>query len=295
MVALATPMIAGGGAETAIDEVALQRLIEFHVGRGTDAIVAVGTTGESATLNESEHCALIGRVVQMVAGRIPVIAGTGANSTSEAISLTACAKQAGADACLLVTPYYNKPTQEGLYQHHKAVAEAVSIPQILYNVPARTACDMLPETVARLAQVENIIGVKEATGEVARVAELRHMCGDDFLLLSGDDATALDFLLGGGNGVISVTANIAPAEMHDMCKHALSGARAEAEKLNDTLMKLHVDLFIESSPIPTKWALHKMGLVQAGIRLPLTWMTEQSEQRVISAMHAAGVVVKAGS
>ena len=289
MVALATPMVAGVGAETAVDDEALRRLIEFHIDNGTDAIVAVGTTGESATLTEREHCALIRRAVELVDGRVPVIAGTGANSTLEAINLTQCAADAGADACLLVTPYYNKPTQDGLYLHFKAVADAVAIPQILYNVPARTACDMLCETVARLAAVENIIGVKEATGEVARVAELRGLCGDEFLLLSGDDATALEFLFEGGNGVISVTANVAPQAMHDMCRHALSGERSDAERLNNSLMRLHVDLFCESSPIPTKWALHHMGLLEAGIRLPLTWLTQRSEQRVLDAMDDAGV------
>ena len=290
MVAVATPMQKGNAPETPLDKESLAALVEFHIENKTDAIIAVGTTGESATLNNEEHCEVIRQVVEFVNGRIPVIAGTGANSTTEAIYLTQCAKDAGADACLLVTPYYNKPTQEGLYLHYKAVAEAVSIPQILYNVPGRTACDMLPETIGRLSKVDNIIGIKEATADLSRVETIRSLCPDDFMLVSGDDATTKEFILQGGDGVISVTANVAPGAMHDMCELAKKGDRDAATKLDETLIGLHEHLFIESNPIPTKWALHKMGLIQAGIRLPLTWMTENSEDILIKAMKQANVV-----
>ncbi len=289
MVAVATPMRAGVAHDTALDPGALRRLVEFHIENGTDAIVAVGTTGESATLNEQEHCEVIRQVVEQVNGRIPVIAGTGANSTTEAIHLTERAKEAGADACLLVTPYYNKPTQQGLYLHFKAVAEAVAIPQILYNVPGRTACDMLPETVARLARVENIIGIKEATGNLERLAQIKALCDDDFLLLSGDDATAMEFMLRGGHGVISVTANVAPKAMHALCMKAITGDRDSAAAIDATLTGLHQDLFVESNPIPAKWALHQMGLIEAGIRLPLTWLSEPCHGKVRAAMAQAGV------
>jgi 4-hydroxy-tetrahydrodipicolinate synthase len=290
MVAIVTPMQSGVSADTALDKDALSQLIEFHIKYETDAIVAVGTTGESATLDEKEHCDVIRQVVGMVNGRIPVIAGTGANSTTEAISLTRYAKEAGADACLLVTPYYNKPTQEGLYLHHKAVAEAVPIPQILYNVPGRTACDMLPETIGRLSKVENIIGVKEATAELDRVKTLRDLCGEDFILVSGDDLTTKEFILQGGNGVISVTANVAPKAMHDMYIAAAKGDEKTASKIDNTLIGLHEKLFIESSPIPVKWALHKMGLIEDGIRLPLTWMSTSAEAQVLDAMQQANVI-----
>lgn len=290
MVAIVTPMQSGISANTALDQDALARLIEFHIENNTDAIVAVGTTGESATLDEKEHCDVIRQVVEFVNGRIPVIAGTGANSTSEAITLTRCARDAGADACLLVTPYYNKPTQEGLYLHHKTVAESVSIPQILYNVPGRTACDMLPETVGRLSRVENIIGIKEATADLDRVKILRELCGDQFLLVSGDDLTTKDFILLGGNGVISVTANVAPKAMHDMCVAAINGDEETAGRIDKTLEGLHKKLFIESNPIPVKWALHKMGLIQNGIRLPLTWLSESAEQELINAMQQAKII-----
>lgn len=290
MVAIVTPMQAGVSPDTALDNQALENLLEFHIEQGTDAIVAVGTTGESATLTEEEHCAVIKRVVEIVNGRLPVIAGTGANSTIEAISLTRCAKKVGADACLLVTPYYNKPTQEGLYLHYKAVAEAVDIPQILYNVPGRTACDMLPETIIRLAAVNNIIGVKEATADLTRVKKIRDGAGADFLLLTGDDETTKDFILEGGDGVISVTANVAPKAMHEMCMLALSGDVEGATKIDETLAGLHKELFIESNPIPVKWALHKLGFIQAGIRLPMTWMSESAEPSLLDAMKQAGVI-----
>jgi 4-hydroxy-tetrahydrodipicolinate synthase len=287
LVAIVTPMLSGVGALTALDSAAMERLLEFHIAQGTQGIVVVGTTGESATLTEQEHCATIKAVVARVAGRIPVIAGTGANSTHEAIRLTRCAAEAGANACLLVTPYYNKPTQNGLYLHHKAIAEAVDIPQILYNVPGRTACDMLPETVARLATVPNIIGIKEATGEIDRVSALKGLCGDDFLLLSGDDATACDFMLAGGDGVISVTTNIAPAAMRRLCDSALAGDAVAARATDAKLQALHRDLFLEANPIPVKWAVAELGMLENGIRLPLTWLSEGHHNAVRAAMREA--------
>lgn len=293
IVALVTPMQAGVQAETALDVRALARLVEFHIEHGTDGIVAVGTTGESPTLNEEEHLATIRRVVELVKGRVPVIAGTGANSTHEAIRLTHQAKSAGADACLLVTPYYNKPTQEGLYLHHLAVAEAVDIPQILYNVPSRTACDMLPATVARLARVTNIIGIKEATGDLARLTAIRAQCGKDFLLLSGDDATACSFVLQGGDGVISVTANVAPKLMHDLCVLAQGGDARGARAIDEQLQPLHRDLFVEANPIPVKWAVERMGLMDAGIRLPLTWLSAERQPAVREALRHAGIILAA--
>lgn len=286
IVALVTPMKRGG----ALDDESLSRLIEFHIEQGTDAIVAVGTTGESATLDEAEHCRVIQFVVDRVAGRIPVIAGTGANSTTEAINLTARAKEAGADACLLVTPYYNKPTQEGLYLHYKAVAEAVDIPQILYNVPGRTACDMLPATVARLAEIPNVVGIKEATGNLDRAREIMRLCGPDFFLYSGDDATACEFCLLGGKGVISVTANVAPKLMHELYAASVAGDAEAARAIDAKLAALHRDLFIESNPIPVKWAVHEMGWIDSGIRLPLTWLSEGCRETVRNAMQRAGVV-----
>lgn len=289
IVAIVTPMAAGVAPETALDERALARLVEFHIAQGTEGIVAVGTTGESATLTEQEHIDTIRIVVETVAGRIPVIAGTGANSTHEAIRLTRQAKTLGADACLLVTPYYNKPTQEGLYLHHKAVAEAADIPQILYNVPGRTACDMLPETVGRLAEIPNIIGIKEATGDVTRVTEVRRRAREDFVLLSGDDLTGCDFILAGGDGVISVTANVAPRKMHDMCAAALAGDSARAKALDAALRPLHQDLFLEANPIPVKWAVAAMGLIEQGIRLPMTWLAPQYVSPLREAMNHAGI------
>jgi 4-hydroxy-tetrahydrodipicolinate synthase len=289
MVAVVTPMLSGCCPDTVLDDESLERVIEFHIENGTDAIVAVGTTGESATLMADEHCGVIRKIVTIVNGCMPVIAGTGANSTIEAIQLTQCARDAGADACLLVTPYYNKPTQEGLYLHHKTVAETVAIPQILYNVPGRTACDMLPETVGRLSKIDNIIGIKEATADIDRVKQLRELCGQDFLLFSGDDATAKEFILQGGNGTISVTANVAPRAMHMMCHYAFEGDREAATEVDQTLAGLHKELFIESNPIPAKWALHKMGLIEDGIRLPLTWLSAKSEEPLLKAMQQAGI------
>lgn len=286
IVALVTPMEEDGS----LDVAGLHELVEYHIGQGTDAIVAVGTTGESATLDEEEHCEVIRLVVAAVAGRVPVIAGTGANSTREAINLTSRAKELGVDACLLVTPYYNKPTQDGLYLHHKAIAEAVAIPQILYNVPGRTACDMLPATAARLSAIPNIVGIKEATGNLDRLREIRSLSAPGFLLYSGDDATACEFCLQGGKGVISVTANVAPRLMHQLCAAAIAGERPAAEAINAKLSGLHRDLFVESNPIPVKWALWEMGLIKKGIRLPLTWLSEACEPVVREAMRQAEVV-----
>ena len=290
IVALVTPMLADG----AIDEAGLQRLVDFHVENNSDALVSMGTTGESATLDETEHCYVIRRTVEMAAGRIPVIAGTGANSTREAITLTRCAMEAGAEACLLVTPYYNKPTQAGLYLHHKAVAEAVPIPQILYNVPGRTACDMLPDTVERLASIDNIVGIKDATGNLQRAQELIERCGSQIDIYSGDDATAMELMLAGGKGNISVTANIVPAAMHDMCIAAIAGDRDTATRINQQVEMLHSTLFVESSPIPVKWALYEMGLITQGIRLPLTPLAEQFHETVRSALEQTGALACAG-
>jgi len=286
MVALATPMLPDG----AVDGEALSRLVEFHVESGTDAIVAVGTTGESATLDTKEHLNVVREVVKLAKGRLPIIAGTGTNSTSEAIELTEGAMEAGADACLLVTPYHNKPAQEGLYQHFKAIAEAVAVPQILYNVPGRTACDMLPETVERLAAVSNIVGIKEATGDVDRARDILQRCGDRLDVYSGDDGTAMELMLAGGKGDISVTANVAPKAMKAMCTAAAAGDRAQAEALNQPLESLHKNLFLESNPIPVKWALQELGLIQGGIRLPLTPFAEQYHDALRSAMREAGVL-----
>lgn len=265
IVAIVTPLKSSGE----LDLDTMSKLIEWHIEQGTDAIVAVGTTGESATLKVSEHCTVIEHVVDVVGSRIPVIAGTGANSTSEAIELTQAAKKSKADACLLVTPYYNKPNQKGLFEHHKAIAEAVEIPQILYNVPGRTACDMLPETILKLSLLDNIVGVKEATGDLARAKQVMSLCAKDFLVYSGDDAIAMDMMLAGAKGNISVTANLAPKQMHELCVLAMSGQKEAAKKINDLLVGLHENLFLEANPMPVKWALQEMGIIQKGIRLPL--------------------------
>lgn len=284
MVAIATPMKEDGS----VDYASLDNLVDFHLDNNTDVIIPAGTTGESATLDHDEHCAVIKRVVDRVKGRVPVIGGTGANSTWEAISLTRCAADAGVDACLLVTPYYNKPTQEGLYQHYKKIAEEVDIPQILYNVPGRTACDMMPETVGRLSKISNIVGIKEASGDMSRAPKIRELSGPDFMIVSGEDNQAMESILAGGQGVISVTANVAPRLMHEMCQAALSGDRAKAEELNAKLEDLHRVLFIESNPIPTKWSLHEMGLIPAGLRLPLTPLDSQYHAEVRAALIKAG-------
>ncbi len=286
MVALVTPMREDGS----LDRAALARLVDFHIEQGTDAIVAVGTTGESPTLDRDEHCDVIRLTVEYARGRVPVIAGTGANSTTEAIELTRCAEKADADACLLVTPYYNKPTQEGLYRHHRAIAEAVPIPQILYNVPGRTCCDMLPETVQRLAAIPNIVGIKEATGKVERVREIRERCGERFEIYSGEDIVALESMIAGACGVISVTANVAPRSMHQMCVAVRAGNADGARAIDRQLLGLHKNLFVETNPIPVKWALKEMGLIEIGIRLPLTPLDPRYHETVRSALRAAGVL-----
>jgi len=286
MVALVTPMHENGE----VDGASLKKLVDFHVENGTSAIVSMGTTGESATLNTKEHCAVIRQTVELVDKRIPVIAGTGANSTTEAIELTQCAMESGADACLLVTPYYNKPTQHGLIKHHQVIADTVAIPQILYNVPGRTACDMLPETIAELANVSNIVGVKEATGDLSRLSRILELCGDKMDVYSGDDATGTDFMLQGGKGVISVTTNVAPRAMADMCEAALAGDAEKAHEINRPLELLHDRLFLEANPIPVKWALAEMGMIEYGIRLPLTVLSEQYHQPVREALQHAGVL-----
>lgn len=287
IVAIVTPMLEQG----AVDFDALKALVEWHVSEGTDAIVAVGTTGESATLDVDEHVAVIRAIVATAAGRVPVIAGTGANSTTEAIELTRAGKEAGADACLLVTPYYNKPPQEGLYRHYRAIAEAVSVPIILYNVPGRTGCDMLPATVARLAEIDNIVGLKEAKGDLLRVRELLALkLRPDFALYSGDDATACESILLGFHGDISVTANVAPKLMHEMCAAALAGNRVAAEAADAPLRLLHKNLFIEPNPIPAKWALQAMAKIGGGIRLPLVPMDPQYQEIIRDSLRAAGAL-----
>ncbi len=287
MVALVTPMHVDGS----VDYQSLARLVEFHIENNTAAIVSMGTTGESATLDMDEHCEVMARTVEMVKGRIPVIAGTGANSTSEALELTRCAQRGGADACLLVTPYYNKPPQRGLYAHYKKIAESVDIPQILYNVPGRTACDLLPETVKQLSEIDNIIGLKDATGDLNRLAETQSLLdGADFALFSGDDESGAEFMLRGGHGVISVTNNVAPKAMAEMCRAALAGDRELAESINQRLTGLHSRLFLESSPIPVKWALFEMDLIEAGIRLPLAVLDEQYHEPLRHAMRQAGAI-----
>jgi len=285
MVAVVTPMQADG----ALDFAALAQLVEFHIENGTDALIAVGTTGESATLDFEEHIAVVSKVVELVRRRIPVIAGTGANSTREALHLTQRAMAAGADACLLVTPYYNKPTQEGLYRHYKLIADSVPIPQILYNVPGRTACDMQPETVERLADTPNIVGIKEAS-TLERIQELVRRCGDRLDVYSGDDGIAAEAILSGAKGNISVTANVAPRLMHEMCAAALAGDRARTEAINQQVAGLHKALFLESNPIPVKWAVSQLGLIPPGIRLPLTLLSEQFQPAVRAAMQQAGVL-----
>ncbi len=286
IVAIVTPMREDGS----VDWERLRNLVNWHVEQGTHGIVAVGTTGESATLGFEEHDSVVREIVAVADKRVPVIAGTGGNNTEEAIRLTRDAKRDGADACLLVTPYYNKPPQEGLYQHFLAVARAVDIPQILYNVPSRTACDMLPETVERLSKVPNIIGIKEATGSLERALEIRERCGADFLVYSGDDATALEIMLAGGDGDISVTANVAPAKMAAMCKAAVNGEAEKARALNAELEPLHRDLFLEANPIPVKWALHQMGLIDSGIRLPLVPLSEAAQPRLRDTLRRCGLL-----
>ncbi|CAM4228999.1 4-hydroxy-tetrahydrodipicolinate synthase [Vibrio astriarenae] len=284
IVALITPFNHDGE----VDYVSLKKLVEYHVAAGTKGIVAVGTTGESATLTVEEHVKVVLKTVEFAEGRIPVIAGTGANATHESVTFSRLLNNSGIAACLSVTPYYNKPTQEGLYLHYKAIAEESDVPQILYNVPGRTAVDLKPETVARLAEIDSIVALKDATGDLSRIAIHRELCGEDFILLSGDDATGLDFVRQGGQGVISVTNNIAAADMAKMFDLAKDGLFDEAEVINQRLMTLHKNLFIESSPIPVKWAAHKLGLIANGdLRLPLTQLSEASQPTVAQAMTEA--------
>lgn len=286
IVALVTPM----KADETVDYDALERLVEFHCENGTNAIVSVGTTGESATLSFEEHAKVIKRTIEYVHKRIPVIAGTGANSTIEAIHLTESAQIAGADACLLVSPYYNKPTQEGLFLHHKKIAEAVNIPQILYNVPGRTAVDMLPDTVVRLAALKNIIGIKEATGDLNRSRELIDRLQGKIAVYTGDDATAMECILQGARGNISVTANVTPKLMAQMCAAAIAGDREQAQQFDEKMRDLHRELFCQSNPIPVKWALTAMGKIGGTMRLPLTPLAAQYHQQVRQALENAGVL-----
>ena len=287
IVALVTPMDDKGS----VCRASLKKLIDYHVASGTAAIVSVGTTGESATLSHDEHGDVVMMTLELADGRIPVIAGTGANATAEGIELTRRFETSGVVGCLTVTPYYNRPTQEGLYQHFKAIAESTDLPQMLYNVPSRTGCDMLPETVGRLAKIKNIIGIKEATGNLSRVSQIQELVDDDFVLVSGDDLSALDFMQLGGKGVISVTANIAAREMADLCALAQQGNFREARRLNQRLMPLHQKLFIEPNPVPVKWAAKKLGLIATDtLRLPMTPMTEAGRPVVEQALHDAGLL-----
>lgn len=285
LVAIVTPMDEEGG----LDLDRFRALLDFHIDQGTDGVVIVGTTGESPTVDFEEHHLLMRTAVDHVAGRIPVIAGTGANSTREAIDLSIYAKNAGVDACLSVAPYYNKPTQEGLYQHFKAIAEAVDIPHILYNVPGRTVADIRNDTALRLAQIPNIVGIKDATGDIGRGSDLLQRAPADFFIYSGDDVSGLAFLLLGGHGVISVTANVAPRMMHDMCAAAFAGDLNTARAINNKLLRLHIDLFVEANPIPVKWAVEQMGLIGPGIRLPLTPLSSQYHQLIREAMRSANI------
>ena len=284
IVALVTPFNSDGE----VDFESLKKLVEHHIAAGSDGLVAVGTTGESSTLTIEEHVKVVTKMVEFADGRIPVIAGTGANATHESVLFSRLLNGSGIAGCLSVTPYYNKPTQEGLYQHYKAIAEVSDVPQILYNVPGRTAVDLLPETVARLSKIENIVALKDATGDLDRIAIHRELCGEDFILLSGDDSSGVDFVKQGGNGVISVTNNIAAEDMAKMFRLASEGKFEEAEIFNQRLMPLHKNLFVESSPIPVKWAAHKLGLIDhGGLRLPLTELSENARPIVAQAMTEA--------
>ena len=286
LVAIVTPMFDDGR----LDIPALNALIDYHIDQGTDGIVIVGTTGESPTVDFDEHCLLIKTAVSQVNGRVPVIAGTGANSTKEAIELTQKAKDLGVDACLLVAPYYNKPTQEGLYQHFMAIANAVDIPQILYNVPGRTGCDLTNDTTLRLATHKNIIGIKDATGGIERGTDLILRAPKDFAVLSGDDATAMSLMLLGGKGVITVTGNVAPKLMHEMCVAAVAGDAIKAREINAKLFQLHQKLFVEANPMPVKWVLAQMGLIKTGIRLPMVQLSAQYHDVLRNACKPAGIL-----
>ncbi len=284
IVALVTPMTATGE----VDWPALEGLIGWHLDSGTNGIVPMGTTGESATLTTDEHLAVIKRTIEIVAGKIPVIAGTGSNATAEALHQTQEAEHLGADACLLVTPYYNKPTQEGLYQHYKTIADACTVPLVLYNVPSRTACDMSAETVARLAPIDNIVGIKEACGDPNRVAEIKALCDDNFVVVSGEDGQTYDMLELGALGTISVTANVLPAAMTEFCRNYLEGNVAEARAMDEKLQPVHGAMFVETNPIPAKWALYAMGKIDQGIRLPLVALSEGRRDEVVNCVRAAG-------
>ncbi|MFC0322448.1 4-hydroxy-tetrahydrodipicolinate synthase [Gallibacterium melopsittaci] len=287
IVALVTPMDSAGE----VNYGQLKKLVNYHIEAGTSAIVSVGTSGEAATLSIEENIKTILKTVEFADGRIPVIAGAGANATSEAVTMTKLLNGSGIAGCLTVVPYYNKPTQQGMYLHFKTIAECTDLPQILYNVPSRTGSDLLPETVGRLAEIPNIVGIKEATGDVSRVQKIKQLAGEDFIVLSGDDATFLDSMKAGGEGVISVTNNVAAADMAKVCKLALEGNFAEAEKINQRLMALHHDLFVESNPIPVKWACYKLGLIdEPTLRLPLTTLSESAQPKVIQALQIAGLL-----
>ncbi len=286
LVALVTPMKPDG----VLDEAALEQLVEWHIGAGTEGLVIAGTTGESPTLLRDEHESLLRRVIELARGRIPVIAGTGSNSTEQTLDMSRRAAEAGADALLLVVPYYNKPPQRALVAHFRDVADAVELPILLYNVPSRTVVDLLPETVAELAAVPNIVGIKEASARMERVSALRRLCGGEFVLLSGDDATAAAFMLAGGDGVISVTANVVPDRIRRLCDAARNGDVDTARALDEELVELNQALFVESNPIPVKWALHRMGRIETGIRKPLMALAESNQARVEAALEALGVV-----
>ncbi|MBF0785646.1 4-hydroxy-tetrahydrodipicolinate synthase [Muribacter muris] len=286
IVALITPMKNG---EINFDEI--QKLVEFHINAGTHAIVSVGTTGESTTLSIDENVKVIRKTVEFAAGRIPIIAGTGSNATSEAIIMTKLLSDSGVAGCLSVVPYYNKPTQEGMYQHYKEIAECTDLPQILYNVPSRTGSDLKPETVGRLAEIPNIVAIKEATGDLSRLPLIKQYAGEDFIFLSGDDSTGLESMKLGGQGVISVTNNLAAADMAKMCELALAGQFEEAEKINQRLMGLHTNLFVEGNPMPVKWAAYKMGLIsEPSLRLPLTVLSEQYQPLITAQLEKAGLL-----
>ena len=287
IVALITPMTEQGN----VDFATLEKLVNFHIEAGTHGIVSVGTTGESTTLSVDEHHLVIEKTVEFAAGRIPVIAGSGSNSTAEAVTMTKKLQDCGVAGCLSVVPYYNKPTQEGLFQHFRSIANATDLPQILYNVPSRTGCDMLPETAARLSEISNIVGIKEATGDLSRVSKIRQLAGSDFIILSGDDATGLEAMKLGAQGVISVTNNLAPRAMATMCEFALAGDFASAEKINEKLNALHHDLFLEGNPIPVKWAAHRLGLIPTStLRLPLTLLSENAQIKVEQALKQAELI-----
>ena len=284
--AIVTPMHEDGS----VDLDSLSKLIEHHIESGTDGIVSVGTTGESATLTHEEHQLVFEKTIDCVASRIPVIAGTGSNCTAEALELTTAAKELGADACLLVVPYYNKPTQEGMYQHFKLIAESVDIPQILYNVPGRTVADLHNSTVVRLSHIDNIVGIKDATADIERGIRLMEDSADGFVSFSGQDTAAMELMLAGGKGTISVTANVAPKLMHEMCTAAVAGNESLANELNDKLMPVHEAMFVESNPIPAKWGVSQQGFIENGIRLPLVPLSEDAQPRVRAAMVSAGVL-----